>query len=970
VITLSRSKKSAHGGYEDEEKRPPLPIGHYLVILLVLGTAFAVRYWFNFIDDNHLNTHAAFDASEYLRNAEAMLKLGPSLPENFWSDSFKVIQGTADAATIQNVRNALSSLKGLQIAGPVFPAFLALCYALSLAPFSMANWQAPLFGQCVVSALTCVFITLTGCKAFGKISGYIAGILAVIYPAFIINSGRLYSETFAAFLLSVVLYITARNFADARQSTLGGFFVSNLVNGFFTACLQLTRSMMVALSAALIPIVLFQQGIRRGIFGVMALVIGFMLVAAPWLGFQKLAFGTTNLVVDRVGHYNFFIGNNVDTAGWLSFPYPDGRGIEEKSLPTLAKESYEKSPSRWLRLMQDKPVRLFKFPWNDFRAAVGQFDFSAQVVLHQVILLFAAIGIILSYLVKQRRSGPDTAYEQGTPLAGESRSSNAAKTLILFVLILHCAYMMFITVPRYNLTAMPELILFAGAGFGSLISLLQLRRGAVAALSLCVSVLFLFAFLHMPIVPVVATLIGGQNAGIGLVVQSILRAVALLTFGLGLWLAIGALTEREIGDERRHVSHASAPRLAVVVMIALLFPVLVLPVNADGRPYEWSASMTEPNQQISQQISIPADFAHSAAGRQTYLLIDANGLEGLAQTQVEINGQKLDAPLIPGIAMCDDFARYQDVNDHSYMREGEWIFDCLTQSTGMHNSDLRQWFLVPVAASLLKPGSTIDVRLRNMSSGPSATIYGAYPAQANSVTVPSVSVCSWEKAFYGVENADHLSDPRYDIKTRSLATAVSDKDLSPAPGKQSGRFNIHLLTGPAVPFNDSVYTVSASRPPAANIIIERTQPFAAALMRDSKPHLSINTALAHNFDERTMWIVRVSGKARRNNGTGKLSIGVKALTADKNKQSTAIAYNSPWGTDTHVGREWRRFDVAVPLAPGALRAPATRLVIDMNMIGTKAENGMAIDGITEVKDTNLEILRLPNNPLQGAYQLY
>ena len=117
----------------------------------------------------------------------------------------------------------------------------------------------PVFSQCLISALTCLFIGLTASRTFSKGTGYIAALLAAVYPAFILNSGRLYSETFAAFLLSVLCYLTVRNLHD--QCDTAEMFRSSIVLGFTAACLQFTRSVMVVLTIVLIPITLWQQGL-------------------------------------------------------------------------------------------------------------------------------------------------------------------------------------------------------------------------------------------------------------------------------------------------------------------------------------------------------------------------------------------------------------------------------------------------------------------------------------------------------------------------------------------------------------------------------------------------------------------------------------------------------------------------------------------------------------------------------------
>ncbi len=159
------------------------------------------------------------------------------------------------------------------------------------------------------------------------------------------------------------------------------------------------------------------------------------------------------LAVDRVGHYNLFVGTNTEIQGFLSYPYPDGRGIEEKSFPALLKEAFVRSPSRFIRLILDKPVRLLKCPWNDFRTPIGPFDYKAQIALHQAILLMAIIGILLAGVLSP---GQDKTAELG----GLDKNKVWGRATLFLVFALNLPYLAFITVPRYNLTAMPFLIIF------------------------------------------------------------------------------------------------------------------------------------------------------------------------------------------------------------------------------------------------------------------------------------------------------------------------------------------------------------------------------------------------------------------------------------------------------------------------------------------------------------------------------
>ncbi len=90
------------------------------------------------------------------------------------------------------------------------------------------------------------------------------------------------------------------------------------------------------------------------------------LVLIPWLFAQKAIFNKASLVVDRVGNYNLFVGTRPDISGWLSYPYPDGTGVEKRSAISVLAANVKQSPSRFAKLMLDKPYRLGKISRNDF----------------------------------------------------------------------------------------------------------------------------------------------------------------------------------------------------------------------------------------------------------------------------------------------------------------------------------------------------------------------------------------------------------------------------------------------------------------------------------------------------------------------------------------------------------------------------------------------------------------------------
>jgi Dolichyl-phosphate-mannose-protein mannosyltransferase len=958
-IAVLSKKRTAYEEHDDK-RREPFAWGHWLLMTALTGVAFGLRYWFNF-HDAHFNAYATCDAAEYLKNAGALVA-AIKLPTSFWADSLACLTGHASPAAISHLQNGLAPLQDLRISGPIFPLFIAWSYVLAASPFDFGNWSTPIFSQCLISSLTCLFIGLTAKETFDRGTGYVATALAAVYPAFILNSGRLYSETFAAFLLSVVCYLTVRNFSAQRDA--GDVLRSSLMLGFTAACLQFTRSIMVVLTVALIPIVLLQQGWRKGTVGLIGLAIGFACLALPWLAFQKVAFGTSSLVVDRVGHYNFFIGNDTDTQGWLSVPYPDGHGIENKSLTQLAREAYHRNPSHWWSLLLDKPMRLFQFPWNDYRIPIGQLTFKEQVIWHQALMLLGALGICLGFIQPKVSSDWDMS-RRGAKSARIHRPT-AAKFFLLFVLANHCAYLFFITVPRYNLTAMVIVAVFAAAGITSLLRLVQTNGGLTSALSLVASSIFVLTISRLPLVNVAVSLFGSDHAAAGLVVGCLLTFLSLIGLAYSLMMAVAALEQRQYGVAAEGTLLA---RAAVMAITLLLAPNFLLHANASGRWYEWRAPLAPGGQPITQTFNLPPNFAEETANRQLYLLVDCDSAKQLSGLTVTVDDTKLDAPIIPAFSLTHEFDRFQPVAQ-GQMREVEWVFDSLTKPAGMTPADLRQWFLIPVPASLnLTAGKqALKVQITNNGDEP-ARLYGGYAVSGNSVLMPSLNLCSWEKAFYGVETDEGLSDSRYNMQLKSLAANSYDNDLSSEPGVQTGRYNIHLLAAPpGSPVRSHIYVMAPSQMAQSAEILNL--PLTLRELPGVASQWNLAPLPVPALQPTDLWVVRISGSVRRSAGRGNLGVNIKLAGANP-----AQDYISPWTNITGYGSDWRRFDSSVPVQPGTLPGKPDKLLVALTTSSATDSGKYQLLGgkdnaATEFKDLSLRIERLPSNPLWPGSIIY
>lgn len=941
-----------------------------LIFVLALFARIAFNYWLP-----HANNFASCDAYEYISNAQALLKVIGSLDADFFAQAASCFAGTASAGQIESLKEFLAPLRDFHISGPVFPAFLAA--SVALVGGSSINvhflWPVLLGANSLVSALSCILIALIARSAFNRQTALVAGLAAAFYPAFIVNSGRLYSETFATFLLLLISYITVRGFSPGGNSMLLVF-----ASGFLASALQLTRSVMVVLSSLLIPITFMQQAGKKKFLFILPFALGFSLLAFSWLGFQKLAFGGGGLVVDRVGNYNFFIGNNVDTQGWLSYPYPDGRGVEKESFGKLLSSSIEKSPGRWFRLMLDKPARLFAFPWNDFRTAIGPFSFELQVLYHQLVLLFAAAGICLfSFL---------------SPKAEPEKKQLYARFYLLGLLGFHCIYFLFITVPRYNLTAMPELIIFAAAGLSTLIGMAARADTRKAALALLLSASLFFVCISSSLLPFLSML--GLRADLAWGVQAALRCILLfLSAGAAFCLA-GNL----FGKKKLQLA-LSAPLL--VAMLSLL----ILPLRACGRYNEWYQDLSLSSPALKQTIRLPLSlFAEtkfspqngvgpqlnlSFKDRGLYLLLDSSGVrqaeDGLS---ISVNGEKISAPVMPSLAFAENFDRFLPLGENkSVQREGECMWDSLSNSANCSNVDLRQWSMICLPGKLLEKAVaraesasdsyvSLELLVANRSLK-ALRVYGSYELGAKERLLPSVDLYSWEKCFYGVENKEFLTDTRYDIKVPAFTLVPSNEDLADAPGKQSGVFNVVCLLAPPFPLVSEAENANSAEVAAEKLaglkLVQRYKIEDCRVEAGKDCHSSgLKLPLLKNREDGALYLYRVKGRSR--SFAGEMRPQVQVDTLYRRADSSSFRYESAWQPKlAPSSREWRDFSFCLPIKALVESAEATEAILKLGIspassayqnVDSRASGGL------EYADLAVELYKMPTNPIGLGHRVY
>jgi len=758
-----------------------------LLYPFIFFLALAIRLWFNFIDV-HVNVAFSSDAAEYLRVAQG-LNRAIHLPFQFWADALNTIRlHSPNSPESLGLQHQLVFLNELSRGSPIFPLYILLGFAVFGVSATAANWGAPIAVQCLFTSVAAFLIALTASNLWNRKAGFAAGLLAAVYPGFIVNSGRLYSESLAAFLICAILAIMS---VVARADVLRPS--QSFLLGLCAAALQITRSVMTAVPVFLLP---FELTCGRPRYKSLFLfLLGFALLFPPWLFLQRAAFGSASFFVNRSGHYNFYLGNDSDTLGWLTFPPPELNGVDDTSLGQLFSLSYHRSPTKWWLLMMDKVPRLFASPWNDFKVRIGCFGPDLQTVFHQFILVLGAIGLIAS-LFDERKIG--------------DHRKKFVRLYIVALFAFHSVYFCFITMPRYALTAMPCVIIFAGAALADIFTSKKSKSALHAGLNSLACGLLLVLLANLDLFNGLAKVFQDSPIVLLYIVQGLLRALALGSF---------------LHFAKRFAFNVRSSRFAASSLTVILFltvlPSLALPLRAYGRFGEWHESFDHVGERISEQIALSESITKAMSQRQSYILFNIKNGENLAnELSVDVDGVKLSGPFIPAMSVAQRLRLLTETGDGQIRSEAEMILsDMVSSFSDLSPLALRDSYLVPISAVELREALRdlhLTVTLTKLIDSPN-TVFGSLLRSGRKVTIPSVDLFSWEKGSYAPEDKSDMGDCAYDTQVAVADLTFAKHQLSAPSGAglnlpfSSSSF-IRLLISPASSSENALLMTVSSTP--------------------------------------------------------------------------------------------------------------------------------------------------------------
>lgn len=382
-------------------------------------------------------------------------------------------------------RNAVSGY-GLAANPPeVYPLFFG--YTLFLTGvYSVLgrDLQAVYLSQAVIGSLTCVLVFLIAYRLFdkGKCSSLVAALLACCFPPFIEYTGRLLTETLATFALALFVYL----FTVAAKATRSRLFI---LSGLAFGLAVISRDIFFYLLVLILAIIVVASWRNKGqvIRFMIFFLLGAVLICSPLLVRNAFVFSPDRAffgtMVRRSPSYVLTTIKAQDTAPAEStieivednpeeWQEASQTGVGEALPPEVSNvKGLVHDWIGYLRRHIERWMSIIEFVWypGSWRST-PIFDISLRHLLtfRRLIVFLAFLGAITSL-------------------------SQWKEHLLLYSLIVYASTVHAIMggYPRYSIVWMPYVCIFAAAGIGALVIVVQRTRSKSLALALIALIAFI-----------------------------------------------------------------------------------------------------------------------------------------------------------------------------------------------------------------------------------------------------------------------------------------------------------------------------------------------------------------------------------------------------------------------------------------------------------------------------------------------
>lgn len=668
-------------------------------------------------------------------------------------ESFKQILSYCASGFDETARLSLASrlqdASNIVRTGPLLPILLGCAYTIAGKAAIPQFWTVATWSMWITQASTIGLIWVAARTAFSPLVARIAALIAIFYPAFILNGNRIASETQAC--LAVILVTTLFLYFAKKDFTTTRGFVKGFLCGLALAFLALARPPFLLLPVLLIVALSFvawkiKQPIPFKVRWLIGCICGGALMLAPWALCNKILTGTPAITIDRFALYNLYSGLN---ARYQGFDFLPGEYVQhperfKSTFKEVAKDICQfgqEHPAAFATMIVLKPVRLLDSPWNDYQTSCLGVPWLLQRYFHQLLL---ALGLIA--LFELWSSG----------LKQRSLSSFTPPIVLSFVVLYNFIHVLFISMARYTYPIMPVIILLASYGIARVWQ--SGRR-----LSILPALL---------VVPLPTLLIESAIA------SSKLPAQLILTPGIDFCVTILSATIALaflyfIFSVNRTFQYSRAFAQGVWSIAIPIVVVLLAAANCGLKQIAVPIETASPSDRI--KVMVPISNDNELASRSWLVVVDplleGFSLDAIKDCRISVNGKEIPGELYPFIGA--DRAQ-RDLYAYS---------KAFAHSNHSDVSRIRQWYCQAVPPGLVKVGDN-SIEFWKSSESHDRKIHVMFDVLDSSKCSSSVSLrqFSWTKGF--------AINPPLDMRM-----VERDRDrLVPAREKENVRPRIMLLS--------------------------------------------------------------------------------------------------------------------------------------------------------------------------------
>lgn len=891
----------------------------FLFLLGLFATSLAITSWFN-LSFPHPEVTYVGDAGGYIEEARLVFNLHELctrlLALRPWT-SISIDEGIRFSWLVQHMPE-------LRLNGPVFPVFIAANFMVmgevigqSCNGWTISNWFVPLTTQCLFVAVNCVLVAVAGNQLWDKRVGVTAGLLSLAYPGFIVNSGRPTTEMLGCTLVLTIIVLCS-HLSRTRN------FLLTVLLGLTLTVLQLSRSAMILLWLMVPVTTLFGRTKRELLIAAFALTCGAACLLVPWSVWQQARFGNVVLIVDRASRYNLFVGQDVERQGWITMPYFLPNWATGSSSARVVWRSLKTDPAGWVAFQLDKPPRMVKTVWNDFRQAIGPFTIEWQNLFHQSLLLMAMAGFSIAFWSR-------------------NKATMIPRLVLLEIVAMHVVYFCFAPVARYNSTAIPGIILLAAAGLVAVANAIS-SKTKQERLSGYLLLGGLVAFCAL--VRVGALLYSGSafSSANPMLIEGCLLAAKATGLALFAGGVLHFCTVHRL---------PSTARASILILTLVLIPFVALPLRCYGRAAERALPLYST---ITRTVLLSESEAEFARNNQCYLAIDADSALNLNNNiAISINNEPVTASVISGIRLTESHIRAEAPPNYHYR---ELIFNCLTSAADTDVLHLRQWFYIPVPADVIeKANGSFRIQITPTSPEANGSIFARFQPAKGNYKSPSFSLYSFDKTFYGVESDAGLSDPRLDRQV-----TLASQPAEPKPNQNELIPNIFIVAAPKPTYfkNDNNHLKLLSHKPVATV-----------LLTAEKTDSTVTIPFKNNQSLEETVLVRVQGTLKAKDKLHRSGLDLIVELENGDKRTIYLALAVP-----RVIMAGQHFDVAVPLTRPAFedrRIANVSVVLHANSplndyynVQEQRSNSYPVT----FDNVSVDCLTVPSNPCTGKARIY